>query len=78
VWIDKTLNVAPADASLYANRRRVRLEPEHTVHLAHIQMQGARTRGMPSHAEMAAAYRYRQIGLGKRLDDFLRGGGRSD
>jgi hypothetical protein len=60
VRIDEALDIAPADAGLHPDQALRRLERQHPVHRAQIEVQAAGARGVAAHAEMPAAKRNRQ------------------
>jgi hypothetical protein len=52
VRIDEALDIAPADAGLHPDQALRRLERQHPVHRAQIEVQAAGARGVAAHAEM--------------------------
>src|SRR5207245_469710 len=54
VRVDEALDVAPADAALHADRLGDRREGDHAVERPHVEVQAARARGLPAHAEVTA------------------------
>ena len=71
--VDRILEITPGDSGLHANDATRRVDLQHAVHAAHIQMQRIRGCDLASHAVAAAADGYRTRPATDRVTHLLGG-----